>query len=194
VVYLTSGERGDSSISPTLMKKIREEEASKVMSALGVRRYCFLGLPDGKLEDDPTTIRVVSDAIAENDGSFIYVPNGKEPHKDHRAACRIITEALQSIASKRKSLEIRYYEVWGSLDMFNLVIDISSIAESKRKVIRMYQSQLKYIKYDEQILSLNRRRGTSTQKGSYCEVYDCYRIYPNKIQRIQAEELSHPIS
>jgi LmbE family N-acetylglucosaminyl deacetylase len=190
VGYLTSGESGDSSISPSLLKMTREQEASKVMSTLGIKTYEFLGLPDGRLENDPTTKRVVADVVAKHDPAFIYAPNGKEPHKDHRTACKVITEALPSLASDKKCFEIRYYEVWGSLDKFNLVIDISSLAETKRKVIRMYESQLKHIKYDEEILSLNRNRGTTTQKGRYCEVYDCYRIYSRKIQRIRARDVT----
>jgi LmbE family N-acetylglucosaminyl deacetylase len=190
VVYLTSGESGDSSISPGLLKITREQEASKVMAALGIERYKFLGLPDGRLENDPTTIRVVADFIAKDDPACIYAPNGKEPHKDHRTACTVITEALQSLASHKKCFEIRYYEVWGSLNRFNFVIDISSFAETKRKVIRMYESQLKYIRYDKQILSLNKQRGVTTQKGRYCEVYDCYRIHSNKIQRMRARNVT----
>ncbi len=188
VVYLTSGERGDSSISPILLRKTREQEASKVMSILGIRTYEFLGLPDGGLASDPATMRVVADVVAKCDPTCVYAPNGKEPHKDHRTACKVITRALQSLASDKKCFEIRYYEVWGSLVRFNLVIDISSFAETKKKVIRMYESQLKNIRYDEEILSLNRYRGAMTQKGEYCEIYDCYKIYPKKIQRIRAQD------
>jgi LmbE family N-acetylglucosaminyl deacetylase len=133
---------------------------------------------------------VVADIIAKNDPTCVYAPNGKEPHKDHRTACKVITEALQSLASDRKCFEIRYYEVWGSLDKFNLVIDISHLADAKRKVIKMYESQLKNIRYDEEILSLNRHRGVTSQEGEYCEVYDCYKIYSKKIQRIRPQELT----
>jgi len=185
VVYLTSGERGDSYISPLLLKKAREQEARKVMSSLGIRRYRFLGLPDGRLECDSSTVRVVADVIAEDDPVCVYAPSGKEPHEDHRNACKVISEALQSLASDDKHFEIRYYEVWASLDKFNLVIDISSLADTKRKIIRMYESQLKVIQYDEEILSLNRYRGNTTQEGSYCEVYDCYKIYPKKTHRMR---------
>jgi hypothetical protein len=52
----------------------------------------------------------------------------------------------------------------------------------------MYESQLKHIRYDEEILSLNRHRGTTTQKGSYCEVYDCYKIYSKRRQRIRSRK------
>jgi LmbE family N-acetylglucosaminyl deacetylase len=188
VIYLTSGERGDSSISPMLMKKTREQEANEVMSTLGIRKYQFLGLPDGALTNDPATARVITDVIAKHDPVCVYAPNGKEPHKDHRAAFKVITEALESLASEKKSFEIRYYEVWGSLDKFNLVIDISSFAARKKKVIRMYESQLKNIKYDEEILALNKHRGNMTQKGEYCEVYDCYRVHRRMITRLRAEE------
>lgn len=184
VVYLTSGEGGDSSVSPLLMKKTREHEAKNVMSSLGIRRYSFLGLPDGGLEYDPTTVRVVADVIAKDDPVYVYAPNGKEPHKDHRTACKVISEALRSLASDEKYFEIRYYEVWASLDKFNLVVDISSLAENKRKLIRMYESQLKNIRYDEEILTLNRYRGNTSQKGSYCEVYDCYRVFSKRTERI----------
>jgi LmbE family N-acetylglucosaminyl deacetylase len=184
VVYITSGEAGDSSISPLLMKKTREQEAEKVMSSLGIKRFLFLGLPDGRLECNQRTIGVVADVVAEQDPVCVYVPNEKEPHKDHRTACKVVGEALRSLASGAKYFEIRYYEVWGSLDRFNLVIDISSVAENKKKFIRMYPSQLKYIKYDQEILAINRNRGNTYRKGSFCEVYDCYRISSKNTERM----------
>jgi len=184
VVYLTSGEAGDNSFSPLLLKKTREREAKKVMSSLGIKRYHFLGLRDGRLEYDSSTVRVVAEVIAKENSFYVYAPNGKEPHKDHRTACRVISEALRSLASGDRYFEIRYYEVWGSLDKFNLAIDISSLAQTKRKFIRMYESQLKNIRYDEEILTLNRYRGNTYREGSFCEVYDCYRIFSKRTERI----------
>jgi LmbE family N-acetylglucosaminyl deacetylase len=189
VLYLTSGERGDSSISPLLLKRTREGEARKVMSSLGIRRYRFLGLRDGGLAYDPNTVRAVADVIAKDDPVCVYAPNAREPHRDHRNACKVISEALQSLASDKKHFEIRYYEVWMSLDKFNLVIDISPFSETKRNAIRMYESQLKHIRYDEEILSLNRQRGITGQRGSFCEVYDCYRVSSKKTQRIPTREV-----
>jgi LmbE family N-acetylglucosaminyl deacetylase len=183
VVYLTSGEAGDSSISPLLMKKTREQEAERVMSSLGISGYHFLGLPDGTLECDPSTIGVVAHVVSKVDPVCVYAPNEKEPHKDHRTACKVISEALRSLASDDKHFEIRYYEVWGSLDKFNLIIDISSVAENKRNCIRIYESKLKNIRYDEAILALNRRRGNTSKEGSFCEVYDCYRIFSKRTER-----------
>jgi LmbE family N-acetylglucosaminyl deacetylase len=196
VTYLTSGERGDSSISPTQLRKTREQEAKKVMSTLGIMRYKFLGLPDGGLVPDPATVRMVTDVVSKHDPACVYAPNGKEPHKDHRAAFKVITEALQSLVSDNKCFEIRYYEVWGSLDKFNLVINISSLAETKKKIIGMYESQLKNIRYDEEILALNKRRGTMTQVGEYCETYDCYRIYSKETKRMPPHRVSalYPIN
>jgi LmbE family N-acetylglucosaminyl deacetylase len=184
VIYLTSGERGDSSIPPTFLKKAREQEARKVMSTLGIKHYRFLGYPDGGLTIDLATMDAVANVVAEYDPAYVYAPNGNEPHKDHRAACKIVTEALQSLALDRKYFVIRYYEVWGSLEKFNLVIDISSLAKTKKGVIGMYGSQLKNIRYDEEILALNKHRGATTQKGEYCEVYDCYGVYRKRIKRL----------
>jgi LmbE family N-acetylglucosaminyl deacetylase len=185
VVYLTSGEAGDSSVTPAVLKKTRENEAKKVMSSLGIRKLLFLGFPDGGLENDSTTQKVVAEVVAERDPFYVYSPNEKEPHKDHKSACRIVTETLRSLVSHNKCFEIRYYEVWGSLSRFNLVIDISSLVENKRKLIRMYESQLKNIRYDEEILAINNKyRGNAFRQGSFCEVYDCYRISSKGTERV----------
>jgi LmbE family N-acetylglucosaminyl deacetylase len=184
VVYMTSGEAGDNSVSPLLLKRTREQEAKKVMSSLGIKRYFFMGLPDGEIRYDSSTVKMVADVIVKWDPVYVYVPNGEEPHKDHKTACRVVTDALRSLALDNRCFEIRYYEVWRSLYRFNLVIDISSLAENKKKHIRMYKSQLKNVRYDQEILAINKKRGSRYREGSFCEVYDCYRISSKKTERI----------
>jgi LmbE family N-acetylglucosaminyl deacetylase len=192
VVYLTSGEAGDSSVTSAVLKETRENEAKKVMSSLGIGELLFLGFPDGRLENDLSTQKVVAKVLAESDPFYVYAPNEKEPHRDHKSACRIVAETLQSLVSDDKYFEIRYYEVWGSLSRFNLVIDISSLVENKRKLIRMFESQLKNVRYDEQILTINNKyRGNAFRQGSFCEVYDCYRVSSkgNERMRLRTEEI-----
>jgi hypothetical protein len=47
-----------------------------------------------------------------------------------------------------------YYGVCRPLDKFNFVIDVSSSVENKRKLISMYESQVKNIRNDEQVLTI----------------------------------------
>ena len=43
--------------------------------------------------------------------------------------------------------------------------------EQKLEALRMHASQIKYIRYDEAVMGLNRYRGIMSGKGDYCECF-----------------------
>lgn len=147
VILLTDGAfGGDENI-----QKIREDEFTKVMNFLKIENFSFMRAKDTRLIE-------AFDLFKKNDFSkydYVVMPHPLDPHKDH-----VVVQAFFKKLKKKKGLKAKtvYYEVWGAMSEPTNFIDISDVAETKRKSIEMYESQ-NNIDYAERILGLNRYRG-----------------------------------
>lgn len=187
-IYMTAGERGNTRLSPLDLSKTRMKEAKAVMKYLGIAQCHWLGLPDGKISCNASSVDLLGTIIANTPPVCLYVPHEKEAHRDHRTSWKIARAALRS-AAEEYPVELIAYEVWTPLSRFNRVVDISTWIREKRTCLRLYQSQMKQLRYDEAIIGLNRYRGVITTKGDYCEVYDCCRVQGARVRKIKPGDI-----
>lgn len=164
LMLVTNGCCGNPEYSREETIRIRNEEYSKALARLGVSCRCInLGINDRSVSRN---LRQIKQAI-EEDYDYIFVPNSKDDHIDHRAISKYIIRLRQW--GRIKSIVVEY-EVWTPLKRPNLFIDISDIYRDKEEAIREYKSQLDHVAYDWGSLGLNRFRGMLNH-CSYAEAY-----------------------
>ena len=173
VVVLTSGEAGGHGLPKDSVMQVREEEAREAARILGLQRIDFWRQPDGQLQAEPPLVERLREYIANFNPQLIYVPHPAEMHPDHRAAARLVENALTGHARIPESLIVRMYEVWTPLQQLDEIVDISEWMDKKLEAVRAYKSQCDVLSFDEAIRGLNRYRGEmhSWPGGDYAEVF-----------------------
>lgn len=182
VMYITSGEIGSLLHGTKELTRIREAEASKAAEFLGVSETHFLRNPDGYLSYTKQNLVQIISLIRGFKPNVVYTPHQYDEHRDHRITYDLVVEScLQAGRAmvEECSLElwsaktILAYEVGTLLQEVNYVEDITNVIESKIQAMRMHESQIINLQYDEAIRNMNRLRGITTGKGVYCE---CFRV------------------
>ena len=146
VVLLTDGSKGGDT-------EIRAKEFEKVMALLKIKNYQMLGAKDTALIDGYDLFKQID--FSKYD--YVVMPHAHDSHKDH-----IVPQAFFKRLCKENSkinAKAVYYEVWAPIDMPNLYLDISEVAEKKKELINFYASQVGTIDYASRILALNHYRG-----------------------------------
>ncbi len=160
VVCLTDGARGDPHIPVHQLIEIRESELANSMALAGVQNFRYLGIPDQSLNDAYQRFSGLS--IANSD--MIFLPNFLDQHPDHKAVTWLLQRLLREKPHK-PSLQIAFYEIWGTLPVWNNFIELDDVLRVKKKaMIDCFVSQTKHIDYAHRIDCLNVYRGISVGK------------------------------
>lgn len=164
--------------------QIREEEARKAATLLGVNELFFFRNPDGYLEFKRDSLVKIINLIREKKPVSVYIPHSQDQVRDHLVTHELVLEACRRAAgpwfqecdgAPWPVENIFGYEVWTPLQYPTYVEDISDFMEVKLDALRLHRSQLEEIPYDEAIKGLNRYRGIMTGEGDYCECFELLR-------------------
>ncbi len=132
---------------------IRSLEMKNAMEFAGVN-YKMLDLKDKKIIEGWDKFQTID--ISNYD--YIFIPYIFDQHKDHKAVS-ILLERLLKTAKHKRNVKIAYYEVWSTINMPQYYVDISSVVESKKKMINFHKSQVASKEYADKIIGLNSYRG-----------------------------------
>ncbi len=130
LVFMTSGDQGGAA-------DVRRAEAESVCGYLGADAV-FLGLPDRKVEVEQSSVRSVQKILREIRPDAVFVPSPQEFHPDHRVTLALVNHALRQMAM---TPAIYHYEISRQSEV-NQLVDITSVADEKLRLLQMYQSQL----------------------------------------------------
>ncbi len=166
VVLLTDGRKGIKDVSTEDAINIREDEFKCALTAGGVNSYKFLRAEDKKLLDSFDLFKVID--VSSYD--YIFVPNIIDQHPDHKAVSLLLQRLLQSGAKVKSDLKICFYEVWSTLGLVNVFVDISDVIDKKKAMINCYKSQIAQKDYEYHALGLNQYRGMLKDK-KYVEAF-----------------------
>lgn len=166
VLFLTRGDKalpgGGSSYSA-----LREKEAKKALSILGISDYEFFRYPDRGLYaslDDMSA--AVSASIDDFRPDTVYSPSVVDLNPDHRAAA-----GMALTLRERYGLSVAFYELTTPIRP-NVLVDISRVFGLKKKAIKAYKSQLKITDYLRLVTALNAYRTfTLGKQVSYAEAF-----------------------
>jgi LmbE family N-acetylglucosaminyl deacetylase len=165
-VYITDGRHGSDVIPPGRLVKLRREEGDRERRLLGIRHRIELGVEDGSLAKLPAAdwTRMKSrlaTILGENETDIILVPTASDMHPDHRAAHKMVVEALEGI--EPRPLVVKYF-VWLLPDFYQkerdavdqiLMVGIDNEMPVKINAIRTHQSQLSRVAFDSMALMLD---------------------------------------
>jgi len=160
VICLTDGARGDPNISAHQLIETRESELAAAMAVAGVGSFRYFGVPDQSLTD--AYQRFSSLSLVNVD--MIFIPNFLDQHPDHKAVTWLLQGLLRQKAHK-PNLQIAFYEIWGTLPVWNVFVTLDEpIRVKKKAMIDCFVSQTKHIDYAHRIDCLNTYRGISVDK------------------------------
>lgn len=170
IVWMTSGELGTKNHHRNSeLAKIREREAKKAATALGVTNYYFLRQPDSFLTATPQLIRQVAEIITAHKPETVLCSYWDKMNNDHIMTYDIVTRATLLAGGISKSLLC--YEVWTPIEECNYYEDVSDFLDIKLTALSAYKSQTKIIPYDQAIEGLNRYRGLMGIGKKYAEAF-----------------------
>lgn len=182
VVFLTDGRNGSSEIN-TLYGEERERkqkefielrttEARAALQRLGVNRMICLDAEDGALDKCEWAAEQLRDVLLKHRPDLVYLPFYLEEHSDHRAASRVL---LDAVAGTPLQFQCMGYEVWTPL-FPNCLVRIDEVVDVKKQALREYASQLKQCDYVHASLGLNAHRSAGLLnppgfQGGYAEAF-----------------------
>lgn len=173
IVFLTSGEKGGHGRSLEETARVREKEARRAASILGVSKVEFWREPDSGFRVTETNLKRLQTRLREYRPDFLYVTHEKEAHPEHRAAARLVADAFSGNSLRHLKTQVWMFEVWTPLQQLDLLVDISPYVAVKRRAIRAHASQCAVMDFDVALLALNRYRGEmhSWPGGDYAEAF-----------------------
>ena len=174
VIFLTSGEKGGHGLPPEKTGPVREKEAEKAARILGLQKTEFWRQADGMLRISNKLVARLRRILEKWLPDVLYVTHAKEMLPDHRAAARLVRRALRKMIRGFKIPDVLMFEVWTPIQKTDVIVDISAHVRAKTAAIRSYQSQCKFVGFDEAALGLSRYRGElySWPGGDYAEVFE----------------------
>ena len=168
IIFLTNGERLYGDPSYEIAQK-RKEEAMMSSVMLGFKERLFLDFPDGEIDRHKGHIfGKLAEIIEQRNPDIILSPSPIDYHADHLATSRIAMRLLNDFQTFR----LAFYEVYSTL-RFNYLVDITDVADLKRKTILNYRTSL-YGKpeiYAHAALGLNAQRSIFVQKEGFYEAF-----------------------
>ena len=143
VVDLTSGEMGSRGTPEG-----RAVEAGKAAEFLGAVARENLAMPDGSLADSPDARKQIAAVIRCYRPKLVLAPYWEDRHPDHAAAGLTVRNSSLYCALRKsgdpnpphKPAAFLYY-LLHNFDRPSLVVDISTVYESKLELLRLHESQ-----------------------------------------------------
>jgi bacillithiol biosynthesis deacetylase BshB1 len=140
--------RGEMGTNGTPDQRLAEAEASRLV--LGAAWRENLGWPDRAIGSDDQ-VRDAARVIRKARPRVIAIPYWDDRHPDHRAASRVLTEAVFNARLRRYRVEgdawqaewTCYYFINDSVPA-SFVVDVSAHYELKRRALACYQSQFSH--------------------------------------------------
>lgn len=168
IVFVSDSSAGivDQALAAAVMGR-RKEEARRSLSVLGATSAAMLDFKDGCLGQNEVAIAARLAAELQNfRPDMLLAPFPADSHADHMACAVATAEAL---LHANWAGTVLAYEVWAPL-WATAIVDISEVAEKKRRLIQGYESQQHDRDYASAILGLNRYRGLP-ERLEYAEAF-----------------------
>lgn len=181
VVVVSNGAAGDPDRhhDPATFAALRQQESRAGLRELGVDDAVYWGLPDNCVlspADLELGSQMATAAITGFRPDVVYLPWEHEGHPDHHALHVVAREAMRRAAFRGLAFG---YEVWNAM-VPDVVVDITKVAEPKRRAIRAHASQTAYTDFEHAILGLNAYRSMVHAHGrGFCEAFRCIDAGPN---------------
>jgi N-acetylglucosamine malate deacetylase 1 len=126
----------------------RQKEAQEAASVLGLAMRSNLELPDRGLFLTPDFIERISMEIRKWKPRLVFAPYWEDRHPDHIACSRLVQEAVFNAKLRRYKPEVEAHTVEETYYYFindvyepDLMIDVTSVYEKKKRSLQAYRTQ-----------------------------------------------------
>jgi LmbE family N-acetylglucosaminyl deacetylase len=166
VVVASDGAAGDPDrrFAAAHYPELRRAESRAGLAELGVSDVRFWGLPDSCVVTEADLEGLAERAaaeIAEFRAEVVYLPWQQEVNSDHRAVYSAVARALE----RSRFAGIAFgYEVWTAM-IPDVLLDITPVADRKRRAVACYRTQLAYVDYAHPIFGLHAHRSLLFGRG-----------------------------
>lgn len=173
VMYTSDGRQGfRAGYRPTAadcaaLAVTRQAEARAACQVLGVSDVTFLGGEDALLHLHAHLWRDVLERLRAHQYDFVLAPWPFDQHRDHQSTWKMTIAALEHYP---RPIQVWFYEVWTPL-VPNIVVDISTTADTKREAVQKFASQLAALDYAETSLALARYRSVLIPGTTHAEAF-----------------------
>lgn len=166
IATLTAGQMGGCNMTAEETQRVREEEARKAAAVLDAEYYCLGGL-DGYLFDTPEMRMKATSLMRKVKAGIVFTHLANDYHPDHRMAANIIEAAaiiasLDPVPVNEEPLEVTpllYHTsplklsdpLGGQLIPPHFYVDVSSVIDTKKKMLEHHISQKELMKHMHKI-------------------------------------------
>lgn len=166
VIVATDGTAGDPDgrFDRAAYTALRRRESAAGLRELGVDDVSFWGFPDScqlSHNDLELGTQMATTALQQFAPDIVYLPWEHEGHPDHHALHLVVKAAMARAGFRGLALG---YEVWHAM-VPDVIVDITSVIEHKRRAMLAHESQLAYVRYDHCMLGLNAYRSLIHARG-----------------------------
>ena len=182
VVVATDGTAGDPDghYGEEGYEELRRQESRRGLGVLGVSDVVFWGQPDSCVLSEidlEMVAQMAAKEVEEYGPGIVYLPWELEGNSDHAALHGAVGKALERVGFRGVAYG---YEVWNAM-VPDVILDITEVADTKRKALKCYESQLRYTDYEHVIFGLHAYRSLVHDKGrGFCEAYRVVRSAAEK--------------
>ena len=172
IYVLTDGSHGNKKCSIKEEAAIRKKQFDAEMEYIKPNVVYWFGIEDTKLSENTGIIRNIDFTPY----TRIFLPWIESLHPDHRVAAAV---CISEIRKQDCHAECYSGEVYKPFPSPGYYIDITSLAEEKRKLIRFHEDQAAL---ENVVLSLNAFRAAQMMDMPECKYAECYdriRIWEN---------------
>ena len=170
VLCFTNGSSLLPSLNPVESSCIKKQQFQDVMRMARVKGSKIFDVDDKTLKNHYSTFKKVD--ISEID--YIFVPNVYDNNIDTIALLKHFKQMLKDKEIK-DNLKILMYESDFPMCTLDYYVDISSIIETKKKMLRQYYPEDKFCGYAQRITGLNSFRAIQ-HNCEYCETFMCFTV------------------
>lgn len=143
-IIFSYGEMAMPWLKPEEVRKIRKKESLKAAEILGTSQTLFLGLREGKIEQEGLEKREeLIKLIKKKKPQKIFLHSQDDPHADHRAVHRFVVSILKEVNYQGQTYT---YDVWNPLTLKDrgvpkLYVDVSKDFKKKLQASKVFETQ-----------------------------------------------------
>lgn len=174
-LVLTDGRAAAEAAQEEAMARARAAEERRVAEELSLASLDYLAWNERTFrvpEHQSEQIARIGEILARRRPDVVLLPDLSDQHPDHRYAAFLVAQALRAAGDPVRVLS---YEAW-SLTPPGLVVDITTVLEQKKALVRRYASQIALLDYVFLVEEMGRLHAPLAGPGALAaEVFCPYR-------------------
>jgi len=146
VVVFSYGEQSHPWLKKYVVIETRVKESKEASKILGIRKTLFLGLREGKFEEDvnkKNVYEVISRIIKRSRPKKIFTHSIDDPHPDHKS---VYSSVLKSLGKSGYECDVYSFDIWNPINIIKrknpkFYVDISETFGKKIDALKCFKSQ-----------------------------------------------------